>query len=49
MLSLRLVIMTAPVGTVAFGLGVQERVPPENSIVSLTCPFVCAAGAVMVG
>jgi len=24
-------------------------VPPENSIVSLTCPFVCAAGAVMVG
>ena len=26
-----------------------ELVPPENSIVSLTCPFVCAAGGVMVG
>ena len=27
----------------------RRRVPPENSIMSLTCPFVCAAGAVMVG
>jgi hypothetical protein len=26
-----------------------DLVPPENSIVSLTCPFVCAAGGVMVG
>jgi hypothetical protein len=26
----------------------REPVPPENSIVSLTCPLVCATGAVMV-
>jgi hypothetical protein len=31
------------------GLRLQpDPVPPGNSIVSLTCPLVCAAGAVMV-